>query len=236
MVYVNLKTDVMKGTFTNIGLVLIVVLFFSSCKREESLTTDQNRIYSEYNYTYDANSNKTTAEAEFRISHASGKKLELSYPATVRFNGEALAWRRLAGNYSLSSYAAPGNGTFEYQDTEAQAYQNEASLLKSVELPFGLSSINKKSDFFLPWNGDPVQSGETVEITIKAGATKKFRANIVGSTYITIDRNSLTGLVTGQAKIEIERVQIKPLEQGTFAGGKMISTYKGRTVSITITD
>jgi len=226
----------MKGTFTKLGLVLIVVLFFSSCKREESLTTDQNRIYSEYNYTYDANSNKTIAEAEFRIGNSTGKKLELSYPATVRFNGEALSWRRLAGNYSLTSYAAPGNGTFKYQDTDEQVYQNEASLQKSVELPFGLTSINKKSDFFLPWNGDPVKAGETIEVTIKAGTTKRFRANIAGSTYITLDRNSLIGLVPGQAKIEIERVQIMPVAQGTFAGGRMISTYKGRTVNITITE
>ncbi|MBL4706206.1 MAG: hypothetical protein JKY54_16890 [Flavobacteriales bacterium] len=226
----------MKGTFTQLGLVLLAVLFFSSCKREESLTADQNRIYSEYHYTYDAKTNKTIAQAEFRINNASGKKLELSYPATVRFNGEALSWRRLNGDYQLTSYATPSGGMFKYQDTEDQTYQNEAKLLNSVEFPFGISSISKNADFFLPWIGDALESGETIEVTIRAGASRTFRVNTVGSTYLRLDRNALSALTAGQAQIEIERIHIGTLAESTFSGGRMTTKYKGRSITVTLTE
>ena len=226
----------MKRIFTQLSIVVLAVLFFSSCKREESLTADQNRIYMEYNYSYDANSNKTTAQAEFRVNDAGGRKLELSSPAMVRFNGEAMTWRRLSGDYSITSYATPTGGTFKYQDTENQVYQNEAKVMNTVELPFGLTSISKNADFFLPWNGGPVEAGETVEVKIRSGASRTFRASMVGTSYITLDRNALSTLTAGTATIEIERVYTGPVAQGTFSGGRMTSKYKGRSVTVTITE
>jgi hypothetical protein len=226
----------MEGRFTQIGLVVLAVLFFSSCKREESLTADQNRIYSEYSFTYNSNLNKSTAQAAFRVNSSNGRKLELSYPASVRFNEEVLAWRRLTGDYQVTSYAAPTGGTFNYQDTEDQVYQNEASLLNSVELPFGLTTISKNGDFFLPWNGGPLKVGETIEVKIRAGMSKIFRATIVGSTYLTLDRNSLSGLTAGTAQIEIERVKVAPISEGTFSGGRITSKYVGRDMTVQVTE
>lgn len=52
---------------------MMTILFFSSCKREESVNIDQNRIYSNYEFAYDANVNKSSMTATFRLDNNSGQ-------------------------------------------------------------------------------------------------------------------------------------------------------------------
>jgi len=216
---------------------MMTVLFFSSCKREESINIDQNRIYSNYDFVYDANSNKSSVTATFRLDHSSGQKIELSYPSRVSFNGEGMAWKGALGHYSLNRSGNLNGGSFIFSDTEGAEFKNGVGSLSSIEIPFGLNSISKSGNFFLPWTGGALVSGETIKVTINGGdqtGSKVWIATAIGSSHLILDQNKLSGLAVGTANIQIEREASSYLEQSNLAGGRVTASYKSRKVSINI--
>lgn len=228
----------MKRTIT-LSIGLIGVLFFTSCKREESMHVDQNRIYSTYTQTYDAQKNQSEMTATFRLDHDGGKKLQLTYPSRVDFNGETMAYRSAFGYYQTKFTGSTHGGTFNFHDLDSKTFSNQIEAVKSIELPFGLTSINKNGNFFLPWDGDAIKSGETVTVTIKGSdqsGSKKFTLSTAGSSHIVLDQHTLSQLNAGNAEIQIERESSKFLSNATLAGGRITSKYISRKAFITITD
>lgn len=217
----------------------MAVLFFSACKREESVNIDQNRIYAAYAFTFDADKNKSTATATFRLDNSSGKKLELSYPARVDFNGEILSWRNALGYYEISRSGNEGAGSFNYFDLDDHTFSNEVSSLNAIEIPFGLTNISQSGNFFLPWTGAALQSGETIKVTISGGAqsiSKSWTIGTVGSTHIILNQSKLDDLVIGTAVLRIERESSKIVGQSNLSGGRLTSKYLSRKVNVNISN
>lgn len=225
----------MKRTRT-LGFAVMAVLFFTACKREESINIDQQRIYSSYSFEYDSDNNQSHARVTFRLDNNGGKKIQLTYPARVEFNGEGLAYRSAFGDYNLTNFGNEISGAFKYSDHDGNVYTNSIEALSAIELPFGLTSISQNGNFFLPWQGDALRSGETVRVKITAGTSRTFTTTAVGANHILLDENSLKQLVPGNATIQIERESYKGLEQSNLSGGRITSTYKSRKVFITITN
>ncbi|NRA11298.1 MAG: hypothetical protein HRT57_05010 [Crocinitomicaceae bacterium] len=222
---------------TTFLIIAMAVLFLPSCKREESVNIDQNRIYSSYDYTYDANANKSSMTATFRLDNSGGQKIELSYPSRVSYNGEGLAWKNAMGYYSLNRSGNLNGGSFSFIDTESNEFQNQVSNLNSVEIPFGMNSISKSGNFFLPWNGVPLVSGETIKVTISGGdqtLSKTFTVTAEGTSHVILDQYKLAGLAVGTANIQIEREMSSYLEQSGLAGGRISAQYKSRKIAINI--
>lgn len=218
---------------------MLSVLFFTACKKEASINIDQNRIYSDYEMTYNQTSNQTTVQATFRVDHNSGKKIELTYPSRVGFNGENMAWRNLGGRYETSLTGNQLHGHFTYFDVDQNSYQNTGAVVNPIDLPFGINNINKNGNFFLPWTGAVLQSGETVKVIISGGSqtgSRTFTATAVGSSFISLDQYNLNQLVVGTARIRIQREKTTGLEQSNLSGGRVTSIYKGRQVTINITE
>jgi len=221
---------------TTLGIAVMAVLFFTACKREESINIDQNRIYSEYTYEYDADNNRSTANAVFRLDNAGGRKVELSYPARVDFNGEGLAWRGGVGLYQLTRHGMLEGGSFNYHDLDNNVYSNTIPPLTVTEVPFGITSISRSGNFFLPWNGPALQPGETIRVIINAGTTRTFSTSMTGATHIILDQNRLWGLTPGAGTIRIERESYGGLQSGNLSGGRMTTTYKSRRIFINISN
>ena len=227
----------MKRTIT-LSLALIGVLFFTSCKREESISIDQNRIYSEYIYSYNASLNKSTVTARFRVDHNNGKKIELSYPSRVSFNGSALAWRNVLGAYEASQFGNSVGSGFEYYDIDGNVFSNSVQIIPSSEIPFGLTNISQSGNFFLPWTGEPLQMGEEIKVTISGGdqtTSRSWTLTNIGASHFILDENRLRDLVPGAAQIRIERTRSTSLEQSNLAGGRITSKYLSRKINIQIT-
>ncbi|MCJ8292724.1 MAG: hypothetical protein HRT58_22590 [Crocinitomicaceae bacterium] len=224
---------------STIAIALLSVLFFTACKKEASVNIDQNRIYSDYQVTYSQVSNQTVTQAVFRVDHNSGKKIELTYPARIGFNGENLAWRNLGGSYDATRSGNHLNGSFKYLDIDENSFENTGALINPIDLPFGMNNISKNGNFFLPWTGAALQSGETVKVVISGGSqsgSKTFNATAIGSSYISLDQYKLNNLVTGTAKIQILREKTAALQQSNLSGGRITSTYKGRKITVNITE
>ena len=193
---------------STLGIALIGVLFFTACKREDSMNIDQQRIYANYEYVYNSEKNTSTMMATFRVDNSGGTKIELSYPARVEFNGEGLTWRNVSGRYELSRSGSQIGGTFRYHDNDENSFANEVPPVYGAELPFGLTNISQSGNFFLPWQGAALQAGETIRVTISGGAqtsSKSWTVHTVGSSHIILDQNRLMDLTVGTAEIQLER-------------------------------
>lgn len=222
---------------TTLALFLIGSLFFSSCKREESINIDQNRIYSQYAYTYDANNSSTKISATFRLDNSSGKKLELSYPSRVSFQGESLTWKNALGYYDLNRSGELLSGDITFYDLQEKTYTNTINNISPIDLPFGITSISKNGNFFLPWVGGGLMAGETIRITIKGNQnSKSWTVNTIGSTHVLLNESRLNDLSAGQATIQIEREKTCSLTESNLSGGRITSKYLSRKVSIDIID
>lgn len=224
---------------STLAIALLSVLFFTACKKEASINIDQNRVYSDYEVTYDEMSNQTSMQAMFRVDHNSGQKIELTYPARVGFNDENLAWRNLGGRYEGTISGNHLNGYFTYFDVDQNSYINTGAAINPIDLPFGINNINKNGNFFLPWTGAVLQSGETVKVIISGGSqsgSKTFTATAIGSSYISLDQYTLNQLVAGTARIQIQREKTTSLEQSNLSGGRITSIYKGRKITVNITE
>lgn len=218
---------------------MLSVLFFTACKKEASINIDQNRIYSDYEVTYDQESNRTTVQALFRVDHNSGKKLELTYPARVGFNGETMAWRNLGGIYEATFSGNALHGSFTYFDTDGNRFDNVAAAVNPIDLPYGMNNISKNGNFFLPWTGAALQSDETVEVVISGGSQsgkETFQATVVGSSYISLPQYKLERLEAGTARIQISREKTQALQQSNLSGGRVTSKYESRQIVVNITE
>lgn len=222
-----------------LGTGLLVLLFFTSCQREESINIDQNRIYTEYAYTYDSDQSQSIMNATFKLDNNGGKRIELSYPARIHFDGETMGWRAAFGDYQLKRTGSLTNGKFTYTDLDGNSYENGIASLRAINLPFGLNSISQGGNFFLPWDGDAVQPGETITVKINSngeGTTKTWTTSSVGATHIVLDEYKLKQLSTGIAKIQIIRERSESLNSAPLSGGRIELKYKSREVNIEITN
>ncbi len=225
----------MKRTLT-LSIGLIGVLFFTACKRHDSISVDQNRIYSEYEYKYSAETNKSTASAVFRMDHSNGNKIQLSYPSLIKFSGQNMPYRSLMGSYQVEVFGTNSGGQFEYSNNEGQSFINEARILSPVDIPFGLTTISQNGNFFLPWTGGALEPGEMITVRISgASGSRSFSTSQVGSTHVILDANGLQAIGPGNATLQISRTRTEAISQATIAGGLLSSTYEGRKYNIAIT-
>jgi len=228
----------MKRTLT-FQILSIGLIFFSSCKREDSVNIDQQRIYVNYEYVYNSQNMQSTATATFRLDNSKGTKIELTYPARIDFNGEGMSYRNSSGSYQVSTSANTIGGLFKYNDLEEGVYSNTTAPLTYIELPYAITSISRNGNFFLPWEGSALQAGESISVTISGGSqtsSTSWTINTVGETYIILDQNKLNNLVQGNAEIQIKRELVTGIQQSTLAGGRMTSTYLSQKAFVNITN
>ena len=221
---------------TSISVFLMfTVLCFSSCKKESSSDLDQSRIYAEYTYEYDADDNRADIGATFREDNNNGSKVELISPSRVDFGGSLLSWSGGSRSYKITNSPEINGGTFNYRNNDDQLFSNDAVAPSSIELPDNLYSISKGATFYLPWTGDAIQQGEVIRVTITGlNGTQTFTSNEDGDTNIQLSYSGLQALSTGVATITIEREKISNLQEGTGAGGKIITVYKGESIAVNI--
>lgn len=223
--------------FTLGTLSLMIVLV--ACKREDSQNIAQDRIYSDYQVVYDAGKTQTMASATFRADHSTGTKVELTYPAKIKFRDENMSWKNVAGNYQTTINGNAMNNYFTYVDLDENSFENQALDISFIDLPYGITAISKSGNFFLPWNGDIVRNGETVKVIIKSkegGSEKHWTVSTVNSTHITLDAYTLSQLPNGNADIWIERSKSESLTMVPDAGGRITGTWKSNVQIIQITN
>lgn len=221
----------------NFLLLLAVILIIFSCKREDSDTVDQDKVFTQYILEYNSNQDVTYARAHFQFSNATGTKLELVSPAEVEADGDAMPFKQAFAYYEKDYVGVKSNVDFSYTDTEENNFNNSVEMISNIDFPIGIDTLSRTSSFELSWNGDAVQEGEVVTVTINGSGENDalvFTQTGVGATSVMLTQNKLNGLGLENATFHIKRVKNKTATDVTSASGRNIARYLGNQMTVYI--
>ncbi len=219
--------------------LLAVGVMLTGCTREESINVNQDTVYGEYRLVYEANQDRTFARATFRFGGVGGTNLLLSEGAEVTYDDDMMTWRNALAYYEKVFNGVEENGTFSYTDLDGNVFVNEVNMAKAIALPDSLNEISESSAFTLTWEGDPIEAGEIVTVTIIGSNERNDRAFTtadVGDNFIVLRQDKLEDLGLGTAKLTIERRLNADIQQGTSRGGAIWSRYVVGPVDVTIVE
>ena len=107
-----------------IAILAVSLSLLVACAKEDSENVNQDSIYSIYELHFNKNLDKTTARATFRFGGPTGTLLDLTDPANVTFEGDALLYNTALGFHSKSYANLKDSGTFIYTDLEGKVFTN----------------------------------------------------------------------------------------------------------------
>jgi hypothetical protein len=215
--------------FVSAVLALISALFlFTSCETEQSMSVDQNRIYTEYELFYNANEDKTYARATFKFGNILGTKLELSDSSNVTFQGDILDWKPVLGFYEKDYAGFVQTGDFTFTNINGVAYTNTIEI-HEIGYPASLDTISRSASFELFWTGDSLAPMENVTVVVngenEADAQTFFQDDLAANSIIfPLNKLSLIGM--GPGTIFMDRRFVPALTQATDAGGLITGRYR----------
>lgn len=219
--------------------LLATAMVVSACARDVSMNVNQDSIFTEFRIVYDDDQGKSFARAAFKFSGATGTILELSAPAEVTVDGEAMAWKPLLGYYEKEYAGIDSQATFLYTDLDNNSYENKVVIAKTIDFPAGLDTLSKADAFTLTWTGAALATNESVIVTINGANeadAKVFTQTAPGASAIILEKNKLEGLGLGTATILMERYTVQVLEEGTPEGGAVWSRYLADPIQVVVVE
>lgn len=208
-----------------------LLLMLASCTRESSDSVDQDKIWVKYELEYDANEDVTKARVEFRFGGAFGTKLELSSPATIKFNGSAVPFNSTFAYYEKEIPGYVTEGTFVYQDVDGNTYTNDTPEMRAVAFPSGEINVVAGSDYVMPFVGSAISGGDIVTLVLN---DKVFATSQSGATSITLGGVQTSGITPGPYIGYMHRTVSAIPAMATSEGGLIWVTYKAANKAITI--
>lgn len=206
-----------------------------SCKKEDSDTVAQDKIWAEYQLIYDNNTKITYARAIFKFSNAAGTLLELKSPAEVKCDNDVLAYNPALGYYEKQYVVYKPTGVFKYTDLDNHVFQNTLTLTDTAGFPVGLDTIKRSLPFEIPWTGTALKANETITVWINSnveGDARLLSTIMVGGTSIIFPANQLSQLGLGPyGMLAMERLYRPAISQATSAGGLITIKYKPKTLT-----
>lgn len=226
---------------TILSLSVIIILLFSGCYSTEvadSGDVNQDEIYQRYYVEYDAEDNESFATAVFRFGGYKGTTLQLSDGSTVTVNGKETRGEKefLQGMVyrfeNLSTKEIKYN--FVFTNTDKKKLNNSIEL-KPIKPVSPEEKIRNKVESEIMWEGLPVGSRESVQLTIKdsKGGSYSVTTDMKGAQSITIATDSLN---VGNANLQLIRRTDKNLDAPTDAGGEIKGTYYSEVIPVTISN
>ncbi len=218
-------------------LTLSLPLAFTSCQKEDSSDVNQDKIYTVYELFYNANTDKTVAIARFRFGTPTGTLLEVTDPAAITFNGDALPYSLAYSGHAKEYAGLVTSGTFEYTNTEGTVFTNSTPTMTTFDYPAGFDTIVKSQANTLAWTGDPLSANERANFFIGTwtwGQDALFFATGDGATDIVMGINQLSNLAEGTSTGYLDRVNEVAISQGTSEGGLIRTRYRPTNVTLQV--
>lgn len=211
-----------------LAAALMLILLVTSCVRENSVDVNQDRIHTAYELYYNANQDKTYAQAVFKFSNAAGTNLELTSPSEVTFNGDVLSFKSGLAYYEKEYAGLVDTGTFVWKDTDGNEYTNTIHI-NMIDYPAVLDTIPRDAAYELFWQGDSLNANESVVLTVNGvleGDAQIFYQSNINATSIILALNQLQNLGQGQGTLWMDRFYEPVLTEKTSAGGTIKGHYR----------
>lgn len=208
--------------------VFLLSTSFFGCVKEPSDSVNQDKIYTEYELSYNGNQDKSYARAWFKFSNIAGTLLELKSPSQVTFNGDILTYNSVLGYYEKEYAGLKTSGSFIWTDFDGNSFTNSITL-KAINYPVTLDTINKNAAFEMFWVGDSLSANESVSLTIDGlyeNDLQIFYQDDLNSKSIIMALNQLQLVAVGNATLYMDRYYTPILQNKTSAGGTIKGTYR----------
>ena len=218
-----------------LGTFILLIIGLTGCQKEMSDTVDQNKIYASYVLEYNSHQNVTYARSNFHFSNITGTKLELAEPALITINGEIMPFKPLLALYEKEFIGVKESGNFQYSDLDGNVFNNTVTMVDSINFPTNLDTISRSETIELSWEGSPVQTNETVIITINGSGQNDgiiFTQTGVNATSIMLTQDKLSNLGLENATFFIRRAKNISANEVTSAGGNLIARYDGTPITV----
>jgi hypothetical protein len=222
-----------------IGLMSVFsfLIMLTSCDKENSADVNQDKIYTEYELFYNANSDKTVAIARLRFGGPTGTLLEATTPAGVTFNGEILPYSAVYSGHAKEFAGKITTGTFAYTNTENTVYTNTPPVMDTMAHPAGFTTIDKSVANTYAWIGNPLTASERVNLFVGSwtwGQDAIFFASGAGANNIVMGVNQMTNLAEGSSTLYVDRVNETTSIQGTSEGGVIRTRFRPLNVQVNV--
>lgn len=212
---------------------ILFLLVLSSCDTYDSGDLNQDRIATDYTLSYDAETNTTKAQAEFRFGN---DYVELSNPASIYFNSREMEKSTALGKtwYSISIEDSV-SGTFDYTNQAGDVFENFTEIPTSFSIDSASLSLSATST--VSWSGPSLKNGETVTLSIRGengsytARTKEINAHSIFLRAGEIDAN-----LEGQVFITFTRSTEPILVETTPEGGSLKVEYISSKMQTTVRD
>jgi hypothetical protein len=227
------KTQITRFSFA----LLLCLVIFNSCKKEDSQDVNQDKIYAEYELYYDKASDKTYASAIFKFSNVWGTNLQLTSPSEVKFNNDVIPYDPVFAYYRKEYAGLVTSGTFYFKDTDGTTYTNPVSNADVISFP-AVDTIHNAGSYTFNWVGDSVLSNHWIELYMDGTAQNNaelFIQYTLNSKNFVLAANRLQNLGTGNAISSLTRVRETVAPAVTSAGGKIRGKYHAQNKTIYIT-
>lgn len=213
-------------------LFIVVVSLLSSCKPDETIDVNQDKIFTEFELFYNEVEQRTYATAKFRHKKAKGTVLKLSSSSSVTFANQELFYNAALQQYEKIFDSLLSHGEFVWLDTDGRKYTNSIEL-SDISLPEGQVLIPGKDNSIL-WSGLPIREGEYVILFLNSpGEGTQYVINkTFGSKSVEVQPRTLDKLSKGEILTRIERNSVFDLNEQTGSGGSLKAKYRSTEVSV----
>lgn len=219
-------------------LSLTLGLTLVGCNKESSDDVNQDKIYTDYEMFYNANTDKTVVVARFKFGDATGTNLELDNGAYVLFGNDTLYYNVWYTGHAKEYAGQIPVGTFTYRDTEGNTFVNTTPGGQSIAFDPNFTTITKSVANTLTWVGNSLAPNETVGVFVGTswtwGQDALFYQDTDGATDIVMGVNQMNGLATGPATVFMDRAIHLNVAQGTSKGGKIHYRYRAQNQNVTV--
>lgn len=215
---------------------LLSLIGLSACHREDSADANQDRIYTLYELTYDANEDETTVRATFRLGGPFDSKLTLSEGSSITFNGEEISLNGIYAYYQTKLTGEVLEGTFVFTDLNGTSYTNDVSI-SSIDFPEDMPNIVKGEAYTFDWIGNTVEDNEEVVFSIDGpqdSDTYSETENQIGAGTMELTQYKTNSFSTGASILSIERSYETENLSAPSVGGKIITKYAGTKVGMNV--
>lgn len=219
----------MKKVFLGSLLMASLMLGLIACEKEDSSDVNQDKIYTEYEVFYNANTDKTTVIARLRFGSPTGTLLEATDAANITFNGDTLGYNIFYSGHTKEYAGLISTGTFVYTNVDGNQFSNTPPAMDLINFPADFDTIIKSQANTFTWVGNPLNSNERANLYVGTwtwGQDAAFFAYTNGATNIVMGLNNLNNLAVGNSTCYLDRVQEVQVSQGTSEGGVIRTRYR----------
>lgn len=217
---VNLSNNHMEKFY-----LLVILVFIIGCDESPKSITSKNP-YAKFTVKYDVVTNNSEAFAFFWKNSNNEGSYYLDKDEELYFQDKSMAYHSGNKGYSINIAGYSAKNTFKLVDLKKNEFVNAIvgnNISFPMDVQFNRDTINTSIPIIFKWEGNPVDTNETITLSIEE---KLFKQDTLAATSITIPTEGIQQFNGKSVLTELERHKETELQQKVGSGGLITYLYK----------